>query len=328
MIPIYNKSPFMPRYHSIDDTQNNSRLDQVIGTLWEDVSRTFGKKLIQEGFVLIDGTPCTDPKRRVHAGSTIQITLPPTSNPDIKPQAMDLDIIHEDEMLLVINKPVGLVVHPGAGNWTGTLVNGLLHHCKEQLSGISGVERPGIVHRLDKDTSGLMVVAKTNEAHLKLSQQFSDRTLSRTYEAFTHGLVAPKDGVVEGNIGRHSKNRQKMAVLNHGGKTALTHYAVKQLFPIQRISHVLCTLETGRTHQIRVHMAHQGWPLLGDTLYGRTKQGRLADQVLKTLNWPQHRQALHAGKLQFNHPKTGDLVTFQAPLPQDMQELLNTLKQP
>lgn len=323
-----------------------ARLDVVLGKRWNDLSRTYAKTLILDGRVRVEGEVVTDPAHKVSPGTHVSVDVPSPEPLTLVPQAMDLPILYEDEDLIVLDKPAGLVVHPAAGNWDGTLVNGLLHHCQGSLSGISGVERPGIVHRLDKETSGLMVVAKTNEAHLGLTRQFADRTLSRTYVALVHGFVTPKEGSIEGAIGRHPRNRQKMALLDHGGKPARTHYrCLKWLSyspavddkegprtPSQgrspkglQFSLLQCVLDTGRTHQIRVHMAHHGWGVVGDTLYASGQQIRSVSSLLRVCDWHQGRHALHARRLTFRHPTSGLDMDFEAPIPGDMERLLALL---
>ncbi|MGB3723461.1 MAG: RluA family pseudouridine synthase, partial [Pacificimonas sp.] len=228
---------------------------------------------------------------------------------------------HEDSDLIVIDKPAGLVVHPAVGNVDGTLVNALLHHCRGSLSGIGGVTRPGIVHRIDKDTSGLMVAAKTDHAHHALAAQFAAHSVGRLYAAIVRDRPVPPAGRIEGHIGRSTKNRKKMAVLEDGrGKRAVTHYRTVQ--PLQNAALVECRLETGRTHQVRVHMASIGFPLLGDPLYGG-KGGSSQGKLLTRLGFS--RQALHAKSLQFEHPSAKEIMSFESPLPPDMQELLAAL---
>jgi 23S rRNA pseudouridine1911/1915/1917 synthase len=230
-----------------------------------------------------------------------------------------LDILYEDEDLLVVNKPAGLVVHPGAGNPRGTLVNALLAHCQDSLSGIGGVKRPGIVHRIDKDTSGILVVAKNDWTHQRLSEQFAEHTIERIYQAFVWGYVQKTTGVVTGDIGRSPQNRQKMAIVTRNGKKAVTHYERLAIFGGGIASHIQCILETGRTHQIRVHMASLGHSLIGDPVYGSIPKG--APDCAKYFP----RQALHAGFLGFTHPRTGERLSFEAPMPIDMVELENDL---
>ena len=240
---------------------------------------------------------------------------------NVLPEEIPLDIVYEDESLLVVNKPAGLVVHPGAGNWNHTLVNGLLAHCGSGLSGIGGVRRPGIVHRIDKDTSGLLVVAKTDVAHLALAKQFEAHSIQREYQAFVWGRLNNEEGRIEGNIGRSTTNRQKMALVRTGGKTAVTHYKRLAVFGSDLVSHIKCVLETGRTHQIRVHLSSIHHPLVGDSVYGHAPKN--ATDFLRFFP----RQALHAGVLGFVHPVTQEQMLFEAPLPKDLSELLDQLRQ-
>lgn len=313
------------RHHVVLYDEHNKRLDSILGSIWSDISRTYAKKLILKGKVELDNKVTLEPKTALSTGQHITISIPDPTPLALSPQPIPLDIIYEDMDVLVVNKPTHMVVHPSAGHQENTLVNALLYHCKGKLSGISGEERPGIVHRLDKNTSGLMVVAKTNEAHLKLSSQFSDRTLSRSYLALAHTLILSQNGCIRNNIGRSPHNRQKMCVVDYGGKPSITHYEVKKLFPSQKVSLIKCKLETGRTHQIRVHMSYSGWPLVGDTTYGKIQSARPIDKLLRKINWPENRQALHAYKLSFQHPITGAALTFKAPLPKDMKNLLKSL---
>jgi 23S rRNA pseudouridine1911/1915/1917 synthase len=245
-----------------------------------------------------------------------------------------LDIIYEDDDLLVINKPSGLVVHPAAGHAHGTLVNALLYHCGDSLSGIGGVRRPGIVHRLDKDTTGLMLAAKNDRAHHGLSAQLADRSLSRTYTAFIWDTPSPRSGLIDAPVGRHCSNRQKMAInRTNAGREARTHYSLVETYGGGHAAQVSCDLETGRTHQVRVHMAHLGHPLIGDPLYGLQVTGR--DSRLRKGRWEDEdaafitafpRQALHAAEIRFIHPATGEEESFAIPLPADMEELMSRLK--
>lgn len=308
------------------------RLDKVMVDLCPDLSRTRIKALIDGGDVMLDEKICTQASFKVAAGQVIAVVIPPPV--DAVPQAEDipLDIVYEDDALLVINKPVGLVVHPGAGNWTGTLVNALLHYCGDELSGIGGVIRPGIVHRLDRETSGLMVVAKTDIAHRHLSAQLADRSLSRTYMALVWDVPAPR-GTVDKPIARSSSNRQKMGVPLSGGREARTHYQRQDVFR-DTIALMECHLETGRTHQIRVHMAAIGHPLLGDPLYGMQRTGQTSrlkkagfdDETRDAvLNFP--RQALHAAHIRFVHPITEEDMEFESDLPEDFENLISLLDQ-
>ena len=262
----------------------------------------------------------------------IVITLPPLEDPIPKAENIPLDIIYQDADLLVINKPVGLTVHPGAGQHDGTLVNALLHHCAGELSGIGGVARPGIVHRLDKDTSGLMVVAKHDRAHQGLSDQLADRTLGRIYTAFVWKVPMPIKGIIDQPIGRHKTSRTKMAIRGASAREAVTHYHMEQAYGTAAAK-VICQLESGRTHQIRVHMAHIKHPLIGDSTYGLAAQeGRSllnragADEAVREAIMATGRQALHASQIHFIHPISGEEMAFEAPLPDDLQVLENLLE--
>ncbi|MEM7703609.1 MAG: RluA family pseudouridine synthase [Pseudomonadota bacterium] len=298
-----------------------ARLDKALAEA-TDLSRARVQALIAQGQVHVDGTPATSPSSKVAEGALFRITLPPAVEAEAAPQDIHLTIAFEDEHLLVVDKAAGMVVHPAAGNPDGTLVNALLHHCRGQLSGIGGVARPGIVHRIDKDTSGLLVVAKSDAAHEGLAAQFAEHSVHRRYFAVTGGTPNPHEGTIEGRIGRSDANRKKMAVLEKNssrGKHAVTHYKV-----IDRLSHaalIECRLETGRTHQVRVHCASIGHALLGDPYYGRTPKP--LKPLLNRLGFA--RQALHAAELGFSHPISGDLVSFSSDLPKDMQELIDEL---
>lgn len=318
----------------------SGRLDVYLSKkMAPDFSRNRIKALIEAGSVSIDGTQIHEPKKKVLPNMTIEIVVPEPESAEPEPENIPLDIVFEDEHLIVINKPPGLVVHPGAGNSSGTLVNALLYHCGESLSGIGGVKRPGIVHRLDKDTSGVMVVAKHDNAHRILSEQFADhgRTgpLERAYLALVWGTPSTKKDTINSYLGR-SNDRLKRAVCNQNApdaKHAITHYKVRDVFYPQEeeqaiASLVECRLETGRTHQIRVHMAHIGHPLIGDDTYGaafRTKANKLQKQDQeKIISFS--RQALHAWLLQFEHPETGKITRFETSLPTDMKELLEVFQ--
>ncbi|MCB1555724.1 MAG: RluA family pseudouridine synthase [Alphaproteobacteria bacterium] len=311
-----------------------ARLDKFLAVSCADLSRSRLKALIQAGDVTCNGVVCRDPAAKMRPGDAIAITVPPPVEDTPRPENIPLDVVYEDEALLVINKQAGLVVHPGAGNREGTLVNALLYHCGESLSGIGGVRRPGIVHRLDKDTSGLMIVAKTDAAHQALAAQLADRSLSRRYLALVWGAPRLRTGTIEAPIARHATNRLKMAVTAKNARIAVTHYTVLETFGGGAASLVSCKLETGRTHQIRVHMQHLGFPLIGDPLYGlqqtaaraMLKKGgyETAAQVI-ALSFP--RQALHACGLAFVHPLTDNPMTFDAPPPEDLETLVSYLKQ-
>ena len=298
---------------------NAGRVDKALADATE-LSRARVQDLIADGRVEVDGAPVTSTKAKVSAGRAFTINVPPAVEAEAKPQDIPLVVVFEDEHLIVINKPAGMVVHPAAGNPDGTLVNALLHHCKGGLSGIGGVARPGIVHRIDKDTSGLLVVAKSDAAHEGLAHQFADHSIERRYLALCNGHPRPSHGRIEGKIGRSDANRKKMAVLDSAasrGKHAVTHFKTVEL--LSGCALIECRLETGRTHQVRVHCASIGHALLGDPVYGRTPAQ--LRPILKGLSF--NRQALHAASLGFEHPVTGKTMQFDAQLPDDMQELID-----
>ena len=295
------------------------RLDKFLAENFPQYSRNQFIRLIEEGAVQVEGQRINlSPDDKVVAGATYTIIPPEPVEADPEPENIPLDIVYEDNDLLVVNKPAGLVVHPGAGNWTGTLVNALLYHCGDSLSGINGVRRPGIVHRIDKDTSGLLVVAKNDQAHVGLAKQFEVHSIGRIYDAFVWGLT-PESGRIEGNIGRSSTNRQKMAIVKMGGKSAITHFERVDAYGITA-SHIKCHLETGRTHQIRVHMTSIKHPLIGDDLYGNPPKG--VPENIRSFS----RQALHAGVLEFIHPIKNERLSFEAPLPKDLEILQENLE--
>lgn len=312
------------------------RLDRALARLWPDLSRSRLQRLVKEGHVEVDAERVTDPSWRSPEGASVRLVAPPPAPAEPAAEAIPLDIVHEDDDVIVIEKPAGLVVHPGAGHGTGTLVNALLAHCGASLSGIGGVARPGIVHRIDKDTSGLLVVAKNDRAHQGLSAQFADhgRTgpLERAYLAFCWGAPEPKRGTVEAALARSNANREKMAIVSpERGRHAVTHYRVEESYQGEGrdalASLVRCELETGRTHQIRVHLAHLHHPLIGDHAYGagfKTKVARLPEDA-RTLVAGLRRQALHATLLQFAHPRSGEVLRFESPLPADLAALRRAL---
>ena len=296
--------------------ESGQRADKALAEA-SGLSRERVKALMGEGRITLDGKVASQVSAKLSAGTTFAITIPDAVAAEAAAQDIPLTVIFEDEYLIVVDKPAGLVVHPAAGNLDGTLVNALLHHCRGQLSGIGGVARPGIVHRIDKDTSGLLVVAKTDAAHEGLARQFADHSIERVYLAVTGGHPVPVAGTVRGAIGRSSTNRKKMALVEDGrGKHAVTHY--KTLKRLDASALVECRLETGRTHQVRVHLSSIGHALLGDPAYGRTPP-RLRP-VLDRLDF--HRQALHAAVLGFTHPVTGTALRFDSALPADMTALL------
>lgn len=310
-----------------------ARLDRFLADKAADLSRSRIKALIEAGQLTAGGKVLTDPSAKVAEGVTYALTVPPPEPAIPEAEDIPLDILFEDEHLIVVNKPAGMTVHPAAGNWTGTLVHALLHHCKGTLSGIGGVERPGIVHRIDKDTSGILVVAKDDRTHQGLSKLFAKHDIERVYIAYVRGAPMPREGTIDAPLARSNADRKKMAVVKSReggpGKDAVTHYRTLAMFgrdPKKPIGHpvaakVECTLETGRTHQIRAHMAHIGCPLLGDPMYGR---GR-AQQLLNLDDGRDfrdfRRQALHAAVLGFVHPVTKEELRFEADIPKDMARL-------
>ncbi|MCM2473273.1 RluA family pseudouridine synthase [Rhizobium sp. CG5] len=316
------------------------RLDAwLAGALGGDLSRNRVKALIEQGAVFINGTAVTEPKRKIKPGDSLAIVMPEAEDAEPQGEDIPLEVLYEDRDLIVLAKPAGLVVHPGAGNWTGTLVNALIHHCGDSLSGIGGVKRPGIVHRLDKETTGVMVVAKNDLAHRHLADQFADhgRTgpLERAYRAIVWGRPRTLKGTIDAPLGR-AGDRTKRTVKKEDtddAREAITHYTVVERYGEKPdatcvASLVECRLETGRTHQIRVHMAHIGHPLIGDPEYGaafKTKANLLPD-VARTVVNGFHRQALHAYLLAFEHPSTGKTMRFEAPVPADMQAVIDALQ--
>ena len=297
------------------------RLDRALAAAVPTLSRERLKALISRGDVLgPEGKAVRDPSAKAVPGGRYKVTVPAPTPAHNEPQDIALEIVFEDDHLIIVDKPAGLVVHPAAGNLDGTLVNALLHHCAGRLSGIGGVARPGIVHRIDKGTSGLMVAAKTDVTHEGLAAQFARHSILRRYQAIVTGLPNPPSGTVDASLARSSANRQKMAIVAEGrGKRAVTHYRL--LTPLQGASLVECRLETGRTHQVRVHMTSIGHPLLGDPAYGHPKS--VHRELLNQLDFK--RQALHAAELGFIHPATKESLSFKSALPSDMQELFRAL---
>lgn len=296
------------------------RLDKALAEA-SGLSRERVKALMGEGRVRLAGKPAAQASLKVEPGTAFVIDVPPAIPAEAVAQDIPLAVVFEDEHLIIVDKPAGLVVHPAAGNLDGTLVNALLHHCRGQLSGIGGVARPGIVHRIDKDTSGLLVVAKTDRAHEGLAAQFADHSIVRAYLAVVGGRPMPMAATVTGAIGRSNADRKKMALVEDGrGKHAVTHF--RTLEALKGATLIECRLETGRTHQVRVHMASIGHPLLGDPVYGRTPSSLRA--TLQNLSFS--RQALHAAELGFVHPVTEESVHFASPLPDDMRTLIDELR--
>lgn len=302
--------------------QTPARLDKALADA-TGLSRARVQGLLEDGRVEVAGKRATSASTKLAAGTPFRITVPPATAAEAAPEDIPLSVTYEDEHLIVIDKPAGLVVHPAAGNYTGTLVNALLHHCRGQLSGIGGVARPGIVHRIDKDTSGLLVVAKSDAAHEGLAAQFAAHTVHRRYLAVCAGHPSPSIGTIDARVGRSDSDRKKMTVLPNNssrGKTAVTHYKV-----IERLGHaslIECRLETGRTHQVRVHFASIGHALVGDPAYARIPKA--LRPVVEELGFA--RQALHAAELGFEHPVNGELIHFRSDLPADMQELIDQLR--
>jgi 23S rRNA pseudouridine1911/1915/1917 synthase len=308
---------------AIPPEAEGERLDRALAAQLPEFSRSRLKALIEEGRVRMAGETLSEASYRVKSGQNFAISVPEPRAADPVAQAMDLAIVYEDEELIVIDKPAGLVVHPAPGNQDATLVNALLAHCGPSLTGIGGVARPGIVHRIDKDTSGLLVAAKTAAAHASLAGQFAAHTVERAYHAFVWGVPCPAEGEIAGNVGRSRADRKKMAVLESAGKPALTRYRVAARYR-DVASRLECRLATGRTHQIRVHCAHRGHPLLGDPTYGRTDRRRQAAQArpgLAEAVGRLGRQALHAGLLGFLHPTKQSVLRFESPLPPDLARL-------
>ena len=288
------------------------RLDRFLSEELEDHSRSFLQKLIKEGLVTVDGKP-VKANYRLSAGQQVSVQVREPEEVNIEPQEMPLDILYEDGDVCIVNKPKGMVVHPAAGHYRDTLVNGIMYHCQDSLSGINGSLRPGIVHRIDKDTTGALIICKNDKAHSCIAEQLKEHSITRRYRAIIIGNLSEDEGTVDAPIGRHPTQRKKMAVNRNNGKRAVTHYRVLERF--RGYTYIECQLETGRTHQIRVHMASIGHPLLGDTVYGPAKQAYPSLEG----------QTLHAMVIGFVHPTTGAYMEFEAPLPGYFAELLQKL---
>lgn len=295
-----------------DETYMDERLDKFLSVMLPDQSRSYLQKIIKDGNVLVNGEPKKS-SYRLEDGDEVTADLPELKSPDIEPENIPLDILYEDDSILMVNKPKGMVVHPSAGHYTGTLVNAVLWHCQGQLSGINGVSRPGIVHRIDKDTTGVLVVCKNDTAHNAVAAQLKEHSITRKYRAIVHGVIKEDEGTVDAPIGRHPTERKKMASGVKNGKRAVTHYRVLERF--QGYTYVECQLETGRTHQIRVHMASIHHPLLGDTVYGPAKDSHHLEG-----------QTLHAMVLGLIHPVTGEYLEVEAPLPEYFENLLKKFR--
>jgi 23S rRNA pseudouridine1911/1915/1917 synthase len=305
---------------TIEHTLPSERLDTFLRGKFPAVSRGAVQRLIEEGHIKVDGKT-VKPTHTPHAGERVEVHWPEARPAEAQPEEIPLDILFEDDALLVLNKPPGLVVHPAAGHVEHTLVNALLHHCAGKLSGIGGVARPGIVHRLDKETSGCLVVAKNDDTHLALSAQFATRKVDKRYQAILCGELPREQGEIRAAIARHPSHRKRMAVDDDAGREARTGYQV--LERLRGATLVEAVLHTGRTHQIRVHFQFLGFPLVGDTTYGNRQNQRLADLT----GYTAPRQMLHAGRLSFVHPRTGKRVSFEAPRPEDFEDALSALRQ-
>ena len=313
--------------YDIQEDQRGTRLDRFLIQATEGISRTYLQRLIRDGDVTVNGEVGKQPSYALRDGDRVCVTLPPPRPLDTaQPEQISLDILYEDSHLIVLNKPAGMLVHPANGVNVGTLVNALLAHCRTDLSGIGGVERPGIVHRLDKGTSGVLVVAKTDVVHRGLSVQFERHSITRQYVAVVCGAPTETTGTIDARIARSRRDRRRMTTVETGGRHAVTHYTVLERYP--QFARVQLTLETGRLHQIRVHLQHIGHPVVGDAVYGG-EQRALNDAdtpALKQMLSQLKRQALHARLLGFEHPETGEHLTFSAKMPKDMQQVVDALQ--
>ncbi|MDD6042389.1 MAG: RluA family pseudouridine synthase [Eubacteriaceae bacterium] len=297
----------------VDENQQNTRIDLLLSLSLEGTSRSFIQKLFDKEKISVNGSICDSKKYKVKTGDRIEISIPEPETLEIEAEDIPLEIVYEDDDLLVVNKPKGMVVHPAVGNYTGTLVNAIMYHCGDRLSSINGVIRPGIVHRIDKDTSGLLMIAKNDMAHEALSKQLSEHSITRKYMALVYDNIKEESGTVDAPIGRDPKNRLRQAVTDQNSKRAVTHYRVLERFG--KYTLIEAQLETGRTHQIRVHMAHIKHPLVGDMVYGPRKQSINVEG-----------QMLHAKVLGFVHPRTGEYMEFDSQLPEYYQEVLQWLR--
>ena len=316
-------------YKEVTSDFDGSRLDKFLQYQFKEISRTKLQDLIREGYIKKNKVVINESSKKINLGDLIEVKIPVPKETNIKPNKIPLEILYEDNDIILINKSPGVVVHPGAGNYENTLVNGLLFYCKNNLSNVGGKLRPGIVHRIDKDTSGVIVIAKNDFSHANLAKQFSDHSIKRTYEALVWGALRPSKGRINANIGRSIKNRQLMSVRKDKGKMAITNYKTLKIFVntnLPKISLIECELETGRTHQIRVHMNFKGNPIVGDRSYGKSqKKFKKIDIVVESKINNFKRQALHAKSLGFIHPKTGKVLFFKAPKPKDFDDLVKTL---
>ncbi|RDY32862.1 RluA family pseudouridine synthase [Lachnotalea glycerini] len=296
----------------VDENYSGERIDKYLSELLEKQTRSYIQRLIKDNLVLANGK-IVKANYKISIGDLVEITIPDATVLNIEPQNIVIDILYEDEDILIVNKPKGMVVHPSAGHYDGTLVNAIMYHCKDHLSGINGVLRPGIVHRIDMDTTGILVVCKNDASHLSLTEQLKAHSITRKYRAIVHNCMKDEEGRIEGPIGRHPTDRKKMSINYKNGKEAVTHYKV--LEHLSNYTYIECQLETGRTHQIRVHMSSINHPLLGDRIYGPTK-----------CPFQLQGQTLHAMILGFLHPRTGEYVEFEAPLPEYFEKLLSILR--
>ncbi len=302
----------MIRQFSVSGEDAGVRIDRYLSDQCQEVSRSYLQKLLKDEAVLVSGKPVKS-NYKVNAGDNIELSMPEAVEPEIEAEELDLDVLYEDKDIIIINKPKGMVVHPAAGHYSGTLVNGLMAHCRQDLSGINGILRPGIVHRIDMDTTGVLIACKNDIAHNSIAEQLKEHSITRKYYAIVHGNLKDDEGTINAPIGRHPVDRKKMSINERNGREAVTHYKVLERF--QQFTYVECQLETGRTHQIRVHMASIGHPLLGDTVYGPAKSPfRLQGQTL------------HAGVLGIIHPRSGEYMEFTAPLPDYFEDLLRKLR--
>lgn len=299
----------------VTDEYEGYRIDKLISELVDSISRTYIKRLIDDKKVICNGK-AVKASFNVSENDHIVVEIPPVEVPEILPQDIPLDILYEDDDVIVVNKPKDMVVHPAAGHYKDTLVNGIMYHCKDNLSGINGVLRPGIVHRIDKDTTGSVIICKNDASHVSIASQLKDHSINRVYHAICYGVIKEDEGDVDAPIGRSTSDRKKMAVVKTGGKEAFTHYRVLKRFEEDGFTYIECKLKTGRTHQIRVHMAHIGHPLLGDEVYGGGRKSKFKLQG----------QCLHAKTLGFVHPRTGEYIETDAPLPEYFAHLLDILK--
>lgn len=296
----------------VDAAEAGERIDKYLSVQQPELSRSYLQKIVKDGLLLVNEKQ-VKANYKVAAGDTLELMLPDAVEPEIAAEDIPLEILYEDPDVILINKPKGMVVHPSAGHYSGTLVNGLMYHCKDQLSGINGVLRPGIVHRIDMDTTGVLIVCKNDRAHNAIAEQLKEHSITRRYRAIVCGNIREEEGTVDAPIGRHPVDRKKMAIVQKNGKEAVTHYRVLERFG--KYTYIECQLETGRTHQIRVHMSSIGHPLLGDEVYGKTKSP-----------YKLQGQTLHAMVLGFIHPTTGNYMEFEAPLPEYFSRILNSLR--